>query len=374
MTIENGRTIAMDKSMRSYDKNGHLIVERTVITKAAVNPYIGKEIPNYKELGLDPEKIYNLLRDPKELEKALSSFKGVQLLIKHTPVSADEPHNNLTVGSVGTDVEMVGNDVYASLRVFDKYAIDLIESGKLQELSAGYAYTADMTAGEFNGQGYDGVMRNIHGNHVALVERGRIGRDAIISDSLPIEFMEKIMKLKKGAIAAITAKLEPIIAMDGDITPDIVEGIVKTVADNILPPNPEAVDEDTTKVTEDEEDKDNPKAEDEEEEKKAEDEEQDEKEKSKPAMDADAIEAAAVARVNALWEARESVKPLVGVVAMDSADAVYGYALKQKGVDITGVHPSAFKAMVHMLNKTASKPVVAMDGAFAEDKLTARFK
>ena len=213
----------MDKSMRSYDKNGHLIVERTVITKAAVNQYVGKEIPNCKELGLDPEKIYHLLRDPKELEKALSSFKGVQLLIKHTPVSADEPHNNLTVGSVGTDIEMDGNDVYASLRVFDKYAIDLIESSKLQELSAGYAYTADMTAGEFNGQGYDGVMRNIHGNHVALVERGRIGRDAIISDSLPIEIMEKTMKLKKGAIAAITAKLEPIIAMDGDITPDIVD-------------------------------------------------------------------------------------------------------------------------------------------------------
>ena len=180
--------------------------------------------------------------------------------------------------------------------------------------------------------------------------------------------------MKSDIEIAMEAALEPIIAMDGDITPDIVEGVVKTVADNILPPNPEATDEDTTKVTEDEEVKDNPKAEDEEEEKKAEDEDPDEKEKSKPAMDADAIEAAAVARVNALWEARESVKPLVGVVAMDSADAVYSYALKQKGVDITGVHPSAFKAMVHMLNKTASKPVVAMDSAFAEDKLTARFK
>ena len=378
MTIENGRTIAMDKSMRSYDKNGHLIVERTIITKAAVNSYLGKEIPNCEALGLDPEKIYNLLRDPKELEKALSSFKGVQLLIKHTPVSADEPHNNLTVGSVGTDVEMVGNDVYASLRVFDKYAIDLIESEKLQELSAGYAYIADMTPGEFNGQGYDGVMRNIHGNHVALVERGRIGRDAIISDSLPIEIMERTMKLKKGAIAAITATLEPIIAMDGDITPDIVEGVVKTVADNILPPDPDALDEDKVKEAEDEdkvkdlaEDEDDPVKKD----KKAEDEDPDDKEKSKPAMDADAIEAAAVKRVNALWEAREAVKPLVGVVAMDSAEAVYGYALKQKGVDITGVHSSAYKAMVGRLNKTASKPAMALDSAFVEaDKLTARFK
>lgn len=372
------KAIAMDKSMRSYDGNGHLIVERTIITKASVNPYFGREVPNYESLGLEPDKIYNLLRDPKELGKALSSFKGVQLLIKHTPVSADDPHNDLTVGSIGTDVEMEGNDVYASLRVFDKDAIELIESGKLQELSAGYAYTADMTSGEFNGYGYDGVMRNIHGNHVALVERGRIGRDAIISDSFPIELMESSMKLKKGAIEAVEAKLKPIVAMDGDITTDIVEGVIKTVADNMLPQSPEAEDEDATEVIEDEDEVEKT-AEDEDstdEEKKAEDEEPDSGEKDKPAMDADAIEAAAVARINALWQAREDVKPLVGVVAMDSAEAVYKYALQQKGVNTKGVHPSAYKSMVELINKQSQPAAMAMDAAvFSEpDKLTARFR
>ena len=368
-------SIAMDKSMRSYDGNGHLIVERTIITKADVNRYMGHEIPEYEALGLDPEKIYYLLRDPEELEKALSSFKGVQLLIKHTPVRAEEPRRDLTVGSIGTDIEIDGNDVYASLRVFDKEAIVLIESGKLQELSAGYAYVADMTPGEFNGIPYDGVMRNIHGNHVALVERGRIGPAAVVADHLPIKLMEQSMKLKKGSMPKIMAVLQKI-AQDADISQDAAEEVIKTVGDS-LEEEPKAADNDTPEKDK-AEDTEEPKAEDtetpEDDKPKATDNDMPEDTK-KPAMDADAIEAAAVARVTALFEAREAVSPLVGVVAMDSAEAVYGYALKQKGVDIKGVHPSAYKSKVALLKQAEHKPAVAMDAAMPEaDELTARFK
>lgn len=369
------KTLAMDKSMRSYDGNGHLLVERTIISKAAVNPYFGREIPDYERLQLQPDKIYYLLRDKGELEKALLSFNGVQLLLRHTPVSAEEPHNDITVGTV-INPQLEGNDVYASLRIFDKEAIALIENEKLNELSAGYAYTADMTSGEFEGQKYDGIMRNIHGNHVAMVERGRIGRDAVIADGLPIGLMENSMKLKQGAIEAVAEVLKPLIGMDGDITPDVVEGVIKTVADNMLvpaasdteEPAKEAEDEDETEKTAEDEESDNK-------EEKAEDEEPDDTEKSKPAMDADSIRAAAVKDVTALFEAREQVKPLVGVVAMDSAEAVYKYALQQKGININGVHPSAYKAMVGMLITETPKPTVAMDSVLAPaDKLTERFK
>lgn len=372
-------TIAMDKSMRSYDGNGHLIVERTIITKADVNRYMGHEIPEHEALGLDPKKIYYLLRDPQELEKALSSFKGVQLLIKHTPVNADAPHRSLTVGSIGTDVEMNGDDVFASLRVFDKEAIVLIESGKLQELSAGYAYVADMTPGEFNGITYDGVMRNIHGNHVALVERGRIGPAAVVADHLPVELMEQSMKLKQGSMPKIMAALKKI-AQDADISEDAVEEVIKTVGDSLETEEKKAADTEEETKKDKAADTDEPDAEDtdtpDDDKPKANDNDPGPPEGgNKPAMDADAIEAAAVARVTALFEAREAVKPLVGVVAMDSADNVYGYALKQKGVDIKGVHPSAYKSMVGMLLKSESKPSVAMDAAIPQsDELTARFK
>ncbi len=51
-------------------------------------------------------------------------------------------------------------------------------------------------------------------------------------------------------------------------------------------------------------------------------------------------------------EAEKIVKPIIGEVqAQDSAEAVYRLALDQAGVDLEGVHPSAFKAMVLMLPK-----------------------
>ena len=377
----NKNTVAFDKaSARHYDDNGHLIVDSTVITKAAVNPYYGKEIPDYESLGLDPEKIYNMLRDPDELEKGMHTLGEKQLLIKHIFVSADEPQKESIAGTIGSNLEMVGNDVKGSLTVWDKEAINLIESGKLAELSASYFYDPVMKSGTFNEQPYDGIMTNIRGNHVALVERGRIGRDALVADALP-KLMELNMKLKKGAVAKINAKLKAALAMDADIPNDVLKQIIEEVAENI---EPTAEDTEEAEKLEGAEDED-------EEEKVAEDEGEDEPEKEvakdtdepevkKAAMDA-AIKQAenkAVQRVTQLFEARELVKPLVGVVAMDSAEAVLKHALKKSGVDTAGVDTVAgLTTLAKMAIKQKSQPQIktAMDSASYEaDPLTDRFK
>nr|WP_174506086.1 DUF2213 domain-containing protein [Acinetobacter sp. Marseille-Q1620] len=375
--------IAMDESQRRYDGNGHLIIDRTIITKAAVNDYMGKEIPKHEELGLDPNKIYRLLRDPEELKKALFSFQGIQFLIRHIPVHADEPQKDSTVGSIGTDVEMEGDDVYSSMRVWDQKAIDYIESKKMQELSAGYAYTADMTPGEWKGQPYDGVMRNIHGNHVALVKHGRIGSDAVIADHLPIELVEIQMsgktRLKKGAVGRIAAVLKGM-AMDADLGQDEMEKVVNAVADEMEDDPKPAKDEDEPKKAEDEEKE---PTKDEDEPTKAKDEDP----KLKPAMDAALITANAKTEARqemmALFNAREVVKPLVGVIAMDgaldSAEAVYEYALNEKGINTKGIHPSAYQSMVGLLiqsnQQQNARPTMALDSnAVAEtQKLVGRF-
>lgn len=47
-----------------------------MISKCEVNESTLVEILGCEQLGLDPKKIYCLLRDPDELSKALSTFRG----------------------------------------------------------------------------------------------------------------------------------------------------------------------------------------------------------------------------------------------------------------------------------------------------------
>lgn len=362
---------AMDKSARSYDANGHLLVDKTIITKAAVNPYLGSSIPRWKELGLDPNKEYMLLRDPEELRKALPTFKSLQLLLKHIPVHATEPEKESTIGSIGSDIDMDdGGRVWSSLRVFDQEGINYIESKALGELSAGYAYTADMTSGTFNGVHYDGIMRNIHGNHVAIVERGRIGSDAIIADSIEGQLMAKNVVLKKGSLAKLREQLgmdsaedlkKVILAVHGSLALDEDDKKAEDEDDK------KAEDEDDVIEAEDEDDKQTQADKDNESEamrlKAREKREEKDRERDKEqAQDSAMIEQRAVERVTALFEAKDIVKPIVGEIACDSAEDAYKTALNQLGVDTKGVHPSAYKSMVQFAT-SKQKQQIGMDSA-----------
>jgi hypothetical protein len=180
--------MALDRSLRSKDIDGHLHVESVNITKANVCPYLGREIPNAEELGLDPAKIYYLYRDAAELEAAASTFENKQVLIQHVGVSADEPQKWLTCGVI-SGVHWQAPYLKAKLTVWDAAAIERIENESQRQLSCGYRYRAEMTPGMVNGEKYDGIMRQIKGNHVALVDVGRVGPDVYVTDQLPRELL-----------------------------------------------------------------------------------------------------------------------------------------------------------------------------------------
>lgn len=206
-------------------------VASTHISKANVCPYLGKEIPGWDALGLNPEKIYRLYRDPAELEKAAPTFNNLPLLRKHIQVSADAPMKDDVVGSIGSDVSFNAPYLDASLCVWDAEAIALIESGALEELSIAYHYTPVMESGITpDGEAYDGRMTDILGNHLALVTNGRAGPDVVVADSNPFHKPLKespVKKTKLGiALMASIAALSTKIAQDSAL-PGLLGGSVK---------------------------------------------------------------------------------------------------------------------------------------------------
>ncbi|HCR2016769.1 TPA: DUF2213 domain-containing protein [Enterobacter asburiae] len=363
--------LAFDRAtVRSFDKDGRLHIEMTPISKANICPYYGREIPNSKALGLQPDKVYYLLRDPKELAKAATTFNNIPLLNEHIPVTAADPQKMAVVGSTGTDAEFDGTYLKNSLVVWDADSIAGIETDEKKELSSAYRYVADMTPGVHEGQPYDGVMRDIVGNHVALVIEGRAGSDVVVGDSLSLELKE-MAKAKQ-----LAAALKPFLAQDADL-----EEVEKAVKKNLELEEEEKEERDDKKDKAMDEDKDESKKED----KKAEDEESDKKDKKaededdedkedKAAMDAALIRKAeenVMGRIRQANEARECVRALVGdvsLVAMDSAEDIYRFALDSVGANHKGVHPSALKSMVEFTisqKSEARKPAttIGMDSA-----------
>jgi 8-oxo-dGTP pyrophosphatase MutT (NUDIX family) len=175
--------MALDDSVRSIDYDGRLHVEVANICEANICPYKGEEIPGWEELGLDPDKIYQLLRDPEELEKALPSANSLQILKKHVPVNADDHQPWETVGATGSTATWVAPCIQNSLVIWAQDAIDDIESEAKRSLSPGYHYRPDLTPGSYQGEAYDGVMRDIKFNHLAIVETGRQGENVVIGDT-----------------------------------------------------------------------------------------------------------------------------------------------------------------------------------------------
>lgn len=457
-----GDAMAFDKgSVRTIDQDGRMHVALTHISKANVCPYNGNEIPDYEKLGLDPEKVYQLYRDPDELKKAAASANNIPLLDEHIPVSTDDHRPDSVVGSTGSDA--VFNDPYLdqSLVVWTKDAIRGIENRRQQEISCAYYYTADMTPGTFQGQDYDGVMRNIRFNHVALVEKGRAGPDVMVSDSFKLfgvnimgKALSKTAIMAQGALLAvlprimakdakfdlgklfpsltkknfgvqkanIAAAIKPKLAKDADMD-QVIELLDKL--EEAAPDDDVLMDKEKEMKVEGMDDEDMGAMDDVGEkicamlEGKVSPEEMEEIKAmlSKPkamdepvktegaatndpkstinkkeipdgegkmdkaamdkaiklACDATAkrvsqeVEKSTISRLRAIAEAEEIAKPYVGkLAAMDSADQVYKTALNMLKIDIDGVHPSAYRAIL----KTQAKPGENNKRAIAQDSVS----
>jgi hypothetical protein len=250
MRRADDEAIAFDfdpESVRNFDTFGRMHVKQTPLTKAAVNEYYGHEIPNAEKLGLDPQRKYKLLRDPDELKKAVPTANNQPVMARHVAQSPDDPHRDKIVGTTGTDADYEHPYLRNSMAFWTRDGIDGVETNKKRQISASYSYDPDMTPGVYEGEPYDGVMRNIKFNHFATVTDGRAGPDVLVEDSMPPELQpsislgqESLMTISRKALlarGALSAYLKPKLAQDAKI--DLKAVLLGTTAANWSTAKPE---------------------------------------------------------------------------------------------------------------------------------------
>ena len=108
---------------------------------------------------------------------SLASFAGKAITSEHPPVLLDaENTKDYQVGFSGTEVVYDNGFVKAVMTITDGDTIERIMRGDAREVSAGYRVNYDPTPGVTDsGEHYDGIQKEILGNHIAVVRRGRAG-------------------------------------------------------------------------------------------------------------------------------------------------------------------------------------------------------
>jgi hypothetical protein len=109
--------------------------------------------------------------------ESLASFAGKAITLEHPSVLLDSSNTkDYQIGFSGTEVVYDNGFVRAVMTITDEEAIKRIMRGDAKEVSAGYRVNYEASPGVTDsGENYDGIQKEISGNHIAVVHRGRAG-------------------------------------------------------------------------------------------------------------------------------------------------------------------------------------------------------
>jgi hypothetical protein len=195
---------------------GYLVCKEVPIARIGTQEYRGMEFG-----GENPEKIYVVKRPEEEVfsKAALASFEG-------KPVVDEHPSEDVTPENIGRYIKGTCRDVrrgegtlsdcvIADLIIYDKDLIQKIENGK-RDISCGY----DCLWEPEDDDTY--VQREIRGNHVAVVEKGRAGHKVSIRDS-----RKGGKTMSEKSRNSIWGRMLSAFAHDSDTTPEDLEAAAK---------------------------------------------------------------------------------------------------------------------------------------------------
>lgn len=185
---------AMDESARMFDNNGFFEIKKNPISKAGVFPYLGRSIG-----APEPDRFYNVYRPEEELNdpEAIASFKLLPIVDDHDMIGKDAlPAEQKGIHGVsGEDIMFSDNTLYSNLKFFSESLKNVIENGK-RDISCGFRCIYEFAEGTHNGVKYEVIQRKIRGNHIAIVDEGRMGKEVAVLDSLE-KITEETMEEKE---------------------------------------------------------------------------------------------------------------------------------------------------------------------------------
>lgn len=149
-----------------FTKEGYFI-DHPIVTSTGIFKYKNTDGSFHYELRL-PEEVF----DP----DSLSSYEGKPVIVTHAAVLVTKDNvEQEYIGTVLSKGYQDGEKVRAKIVIHNTDALTVCG---LRELSLGYSMDLDNTPGEWNGQHYDSIQRNIRINHLALVANARAGDSA----------------------------------------------------------------------------------------------------------------------------------------------------------------------------------------------------
>lgn len=154
----------------TYFTEEGFLVDRPILTTCGIFEYRRPDGTIRRELRI-PDEVFD--------KESLATYKGKPVVITHNAGLITK--DNVDAAGIGTILSegyQDGDNVRAEIVIHDT---DAMRRYKMTELSLGYKLTLDETPGEWNGQPYDAVQRNIRINHLALVDEARAGDEACLN-------------------------------------------------------------------------------------------------------------------------------------------------------------------------------------------------
>lgn len=212
MAIAYFYSIRLSENIAKTDE-GYLICRDAVIARTGFQQYLGKELPadQLRKLGVTVAagESVNVYRPPEEVfrTETIASFEGKPITDGHPDGDEFVDSENiaeLQQGHIqnvrkGTEPLESGEwPLIADILITHADLVRKVETDRLRELSGGYNYNLGLDVEQL-------IQKDIRGNHVALVPKGRAGQEARIKDSAPPEPVKQSRKdyhVSKGKAAA----------------------------------------------------------------------------------------------------------------------------------------------------------------------------